>query len=255
MKYTNKYYLKTTLDKSQKYYADGKYNFSFEIKASPEITMPHNKIFLYTITDDRNTVLNYIDLLADFNPETRIAKVSEKIRIPKLKDDESELEKVLHFNVLTSENNESLLLMPESLSIENPTDFITVYRNNYDLIYLSESLNIQSQKLESGREFYLEANTITYATNFGPTAIIYTAVACLMNENGELTKVGSALSVAQLNESNCNVITCNIPEKLPVGKYQLFVQATDMLMPNGPERSKILGLYEGVIDTLQIEIR
>lgn len=252
--YSEKIYLESILDKSNVFYAAGRHRLDFKVRLSDDIKIPHNEVITISIRDEDNNILSYTQELAQFVDDTRVANISGELKMPNLSIDESQPEGEFLVTVSHVIEDESLLLSPDKTEVKNPDKLIVKYRNHYDCIYIYSDLEVQSHNVSNGENFDLDFSMALIAPNFWSSAVLFTIVACLMNDKGEVFEIGEALAAAPANFPYNGIVNCYLPKDLPLGEYKLFLKGKDMSSETGPARNKISGWNSDIIDCLDIEV-
>jgi len=257
--YTSDFTLNTNLDTSNKFYADSRYPQEFVIEFHREISSSQYFIFYLIVSDQDNNIISKSSqgIIID-SGDNKVVLFSPLLNLPKLKSDESEITKEFYVQVAVDDGPDYSLnvLTPKDLTVNNPASLVAHYRNNYDFMFLSKSIEVKNKEFLIGDEFALPISWLMVGENYKFNGDeIVTAIVYLQDDDGVKIEIGRERYLINRYIEREFVIDCKIVDALERRKYNLFVMVCEAMSENGPARERILGITDDVISILEVEIK
>lgn len=152
------------------------------------------------------------------------------------------------------DNENRYIIKPEDISVSNPALVNIFYRNPYDFMFLTKSIEVSKNEFN-----HLEQFDVTFSSQYMieyshlPSVEIVTFNVKLKDEDFNEYLIGSEKGLIYLNESFSNTISSKVSEHIPSGKYTLYVQIVCDHY-NDPLPEKVYGYTNEVLDGISITI-
>ncbi|PAX77512.1 hypothetical protein CIK43_23400 [Citrobacter sp. TSA-1] len=152
------------------------------------------------------------------------------------------------------DNENRYIVKPEDISVSNPALVNIFYRNPYDFMFLTKSIEVSKNEFN-----HLEQFDVTFSSQYMieyshlPSVEIVTFNVKLKDEDFNEYLIGSEKGLIYLNESFSNTISSKVSEHIPSGKYTLYVQIVCDHY-NDPLPEKVYGYTNEVLDGISITI-
>jgi hypothetical protein len=205
-----------------------------------------------SLTDDDGNVYSYTELP---DPEVRPGVINRYFKITTPRLTETKTLKLNAVYYMYGNEEQMFYLKPANPTISNPLNINIVYRNFYDYIFLSSSLEIKAPQLKLKSGFNLDAGINMKIDRTTSDAYLVSIRAIMVDETGAEYEVGKVEKFAALkNVSTPISIECVVPEDVARGDYKVYLRATDLLMENGEPIRKIPGLNQSIVDEINLYV-
>lgn len=152
------------------------------------------------------------------------------------------------------DNDNRYIVRPENISISNPVPVNVIYRNPYDFMFLTNSIEVSKDELNHSENFDVTFSSqyiIEYSHLLNMEIVTFNVK--LKDEDFNEYLIGSEKGLIYLNESFSNTISSNVSEHIPTGKYTLYIQIVCEHY-NDPLPGKVYGYTKEIVDEVNITV-